>query len=259
VRIGLVLDGADGLAGLAQQAAAAEHAGLALGYLPAGEHAALAAAAAVGASTTVLRLAACERVGTHPLELAEAAAVADNVTNGRLILVLEGGDGDEALLAETTAAVLAALAPRPFRHAGARWTIPANLPENEDHEERVVLRPPAVQTELPVWLAGPGAPETLRRPAIFALETEPDGHFEADALVARLRDARSAWGLDTAILRLPAGLGDGERERAIGRIASHVAPRVVMHALPRGIESHWQSSGPCSSPSRSARCGCATG
>jgi alkanesulfonate monooxygenase SsuD/methylene tetrahydromethanopterin reductase-like flavin-dependent oxidoreductase (luciferase family) len=272
VRLGLVLEpapGADGLASLAAQATAAEDAGLALGYLPAGEQAALLAAAAVAASTTVLRLAAGERVGTHPLELAESAAVADNVSNGRLILVLEGGDGEAGLLEETTAAVLAAIAPRPFRHAGARWSIPANLPENEDHEERIVLRPPVVQAELPVWLAGPDAPavarrfglahvgadgwaETeaalgdaavrLRRPAILALATDQDGRFEAGDLVGRLREQRVAYGLDTAIVRLPANLGDAERARAIDRLATHVAPRVAMHALPRGLESHWNAT-----------------
>lgn len=239
------------LTSLVEQAATAEAAGIALGWLPSHDHAALLAAAAVGARTSSLRLAACVRVGTHPLEIAEGAAVADNVTNGRLILVLEAVEDDPALLRETAAAVLTALAPRPFRHAGARWTIPANLPGNDLPEERIVVRPPVVQTQLPVWLMGPGASglglpfvggaggsADAARPAVL----DVDGAFDADALVERLLAARREWGLDTAVIRLPAALGDAARREAIRTLARHVAPRVVMHELPAGVEAHWRAT-----------------
>jgi hypothetical protein len=270
MRLGLVLEvpaGADELARLVAQALEAEAAGLALGWLPASDDAALLAAAALGARTSVLRLAACVRVGEHPLAIAEAATVADNCSNGRIVLVLEAAS-DADPLGETADAVIAALAPRPFRHEGARWRIPANLAPNEQHEERIVLRPPAVQLELPVWLTGPGAAEAARlrglshvaraghsttdarlrpgaaRPAVFDVGAAADGTFDDDALVAALRAAQRAWGLDTAILRLPAGLAEATRVRAIRALAAHVAPRVVMDQLPPGLEAHWRTTLP---------------
>jgi alkanesulfonate monooxygenase SsuD/methylene tetrahydromethanopterin reductase-like flavin-dependent oxidoreductase (luciferase family) len=279
VRLGLVLEAAAGageLEALVGQALEAEAAGLALGWLPALDDAALLAAAALGARTSTLRLAACVRVGEHPLAIAEAATVADNCSNGRIVLVLEAAtDGDA--LGETADAVVAALAPRPFRHEGARWRIPANLTPNEQHEDRIVLRPPVVQTELPVWLTGPGAAEQARRrglghvasagsapatewaatearlglaatrvprPAVFDVETSAEGGFDDDALVSALRVEQRAWGLDTAILRLPAGLRQAARAQAIHALAAHVAPRVVMHELPAGIEAHWRAALP---------------
>ena len=58
-------------------------------------------AAAVATRTSVIRLAACAPVDGHPLEIAEAAAVADNVSNGRLIVVLQDAQGDEGRLEES--------------------------------------------------------------------------------------------------------------------------------------------------------------
>jgi hypothetical protein len=35
---------------------------------------------------------------------------------------------------------------------------------------------------------------------------------------------------------------DAARDRAIASLASHVAPRVAMHELPRGVEAHWRET-----------------
>lgn len=277
MKLGLVLDG-ESLDRLSDQARATETAGLDVAYLAdrPGADTALIRAAAVAAGTSVIRLAAGARVGIHPLEIAEAAVVADNCSNGRLILVLNEPDGNRTLLAETVEVVMAGLAPRPFRHEGERWTIPGNLPENDQQEERIVVTPLSVQTELPVWLQGPevglvaaswglarvspeGEPPQAgaqawseiedalglaarrsRRPSLHFLDANESGDFDVDALVQTLRAEQRAWGADVALIRLPEDLSDAARAGVAHRLAVHVRPRVTMHELPAGIEDHWK-------------------
>ncbi len=163
MRLGVVLATAPGapcLSALQAQARAAEAAGLDLVWV--GERASsspLAAAAALAAVTRSITIAAAVPVGPHPLRIAEDAAVADNLTGGRLVLVLvddDGAseDGDTTLLGETAEVVLAASAGRPFAHAGPRWRIPAHRPGNAVRETRVTVTPTPAQLELPIWLAG---------------------------------------------------------------------------------------------------------
>ena len=282
MKLGLALapsPATDPLASMAGQAREAESAGIDIGWLDSAEGSvtALISAAATADATTSLRLVACVPVGGHPLEIAEAAAVADNCSNGRIVVVLEDESGEPGLLDETTDVVIAAAAPRPFRHAGPRWAIPANLPENDQHEERIILTPTFVQTDLPVWLSGPGAPTVarerglphvaaagddpdliaaawsateealgavaarLRRVGSFRLDASAVGDFDDDRLVASLLAARRAWGLDTAILRPGAELDDAARGRIVARLATRVRPRVLMHELPAGLEAHWKA------------------
>jgi alkanesulfonate monooxygenase SsuD/methylene tetrahydromethanopterin reductase-like flavin-dependent oxidoreductase (luciferase family) len=269
VRLGVVLDAPEGpepLASLARQAAALEARGIEVAWLEEGARTGppLITAAALAARTSVLRLVACVRAGEHPLAIAEAAAVADNCSNGRLVVAVVSDDA--ALLAETADALLAATAARPFRHAGERWTIPANRPENDGAQERIVVTPACAQLELPLWLLGegaagvargrclpvvadeatPGPPEPaatrLVRPALHALEADADGGFDADALVGRLRRAQQAWGLDLAVVRLPERLTLDARLAAIARLASFVRPRVVQVPLPDGLEAYWAAN-----------------
>jgi alkanesulfonate monooxygenase SsuD/methylene tetrahydromethanopterin reductase-like flavin-dependent oxidoreductase (luciferase family) len=276
VRLGLVLcaaPGSDGFDSLVAQAGAAEAAGLDLAWLESGDGPALVSVAALAARTSVLRLAACVPAGAHPLEIAEGAAVADNCSNGRLVLVVEDVSGDRELLAETVDVLVAALASRPFRHDGARWQVPANLPENELPQERIAVTPSPAQLELPLWLAGPAAADVarerglshvsaearaaadwaqteallaraaarLRRPAALTVDADEDGGFAVDDLVERLRSAQRTWGLDVAALRLPEGVGDAARLRAVHTIAAQVRPRVMLDELPRGLDSLWRA------------------
>jgi alkanesulfonate monooxygenase SsuD/methylene tetrahydromethanopterin reductase-like flavin-dependent oxidoreductase (luciferase family) len=282
VRLGILLEAAPGgevLTSLVTQASAAESCGLDLAWASStpGAETALLAAAAVAARTSTLRLAACMPAGGHPLELGEGAAVVDNISNGRLTLVIADPGHDSDLLAETVEVILAASAPRPFRHAGRRWQIPANLPENDQHEARVVVTPRVVQTELPVWLLGLGAARVarewalscvaaldeapaqaakaweeaaeligravarLRRPALRPIAAGGDGGFDHHAVVEQLRGEEVLWGLDTAVLRLPGDLDDRARVAAIQRIATHVRPRLVLDVLPPGLEIHWDA------------------
>jgi hypothetical protein len=180
------------------------------------------------------------------------------------------------MLSESVDVLMAATSARPFRHHGARWTIPARRAENGVTEQRVRLTPPPAQLELPIWLAGPAAPaparrrclshvsatgdapgritrewaatETqlgpaaarLRRPAVRALDAATDGSFDADELVVGLLSERDHWGLDVAIIRLPSGLTDSDREGAIAGLAALVAPRIQLDALPAELERHWR-------------------
>jgi alkanesulfonate monooxygenase SsuD/methylene tetrahydromethanopterin reductase-like flavin-dependent oxidoreductase (luciferase family) len=254
VRLGVVLEAA-ALGDLVAQAQAAERAGLDLAWL--GGEAPLPAAAALAPATRVLRLIACVPAGQHPLAIAEAAAVADNLTNGRLVLTVAGDDA--GVLGETADALVAALAARPFRHAGERWTIPAMRPENDGATERIVVTPPPVQAEMPIWLAGRAGEEAAParglphvvgtdtrtmptgrvRPTRRTLEAAADGTFDADALVAALRADQAAWGCDVAILAPPPALAPAARRHAIARLATHVRPRVVQVPLPDGLEADW--------------------
>jgi alkanesulfonate monooxygenase SsuD/methylene tetrahydromethanopterin reductase-like flavin-dependent oxidoreductase (luciferase family) len=260
VRFGLALRAREGtppLADLARQAAVAEAAGMALIWIaPSLEvEAPLIAAAAVAVATRSIRIAAVEAAGRHPLALAESAAVADNCSNGRLVLVLAGDDSE--MLGETVDVVRLAFRGRPFSHRGQRWTIPATLAPNPGAEPRIVVTPPPAQLELPVWVTGTGAPAVASargvalvaddgsavtdgvRQALCAIDAEADGSFDVDALVDRLQRDGGTGGPDLAIVELPHTLDTAARERAIGDIASLVRPRVTMDRLPNGLAQHW--------------------
>ena len=163
MKLGVILEG-ETIESLAAQALAAETAGIDIAWLPveADGDTAMIRAAAVATRTSVIRLAACAPADGHPLEIAEAAAVADNVSNGRLIVVLQDAQGDEACWRRPRRSCSPRSRRGPFRHDGPRWKIPGNLPENEQQEERIIVTPQAVQPELPVWLAGRAAPVVAR-------------------------------------------------------------------------------------------------
>ncbi len=287
MRLGLVLEASAGepvLASLARQASACERAGIDLAWLGptpngfAGATETFATVASLAPVTSVLRLVACVRAGSHPLRIAEEAVVADNCANGRLVLVLSDPQGGTELLGESADVLLAATAPRPFSHHGARWKIPAGRPENEIVERRLRVMPAPAQIELPIWLVGPAAAPVarargvshvctseqpagaaaadwaateahlglaaarLRRPAIRVLDVDHDGGLDSDAFVAALRDEREQWGLDVAVIRLPGSLGDRARVHTIDDIGRLVRPRVQLDALPAGLEAHWQQT-----------------
>ncbi|HEY4279618.1 MAG TPA: LLM class flavin-dependent oxidoreductase [Conexibacter sp.] len=282
MKLGLVLSSASAqapLESLSRQAQALEERGLDLAMIEQGgaDGPPLLTAAALSARTSTLRIVVAVDAGPHPLEIAELATVVDNECNGRLVLCVNDGRGDAGLLDETAQVLSAALAPRPFRHDGERWTIPANLPENDGQEQLIVVTPPTAQLELPLWLGGTGAAQVarahglahvtsgavldvdaadrwaaveaavgsarvarLRRPGVFLLDADASGAFDADALVARLLAARAAWGLDVALLRPAPGLDDDALVEVVRRLATWVRPRVIQHTLPAGLVEHWR-------------------
>jgi alkanesulfonate monooxygenase SsuD/methylene tetrahydromethanopterin reductase-like flavin-dependent oxidoreductase (luciferase family) len=233
------------------------------------------AASFLAPRTSVLRLAARVVAGQHPLHTAEQVAVADNISNGRLTLVLSSGGPDPEPLAETVRVVVAANAPRPFAHSGSRWKIPGLIADN-DAEPTISVTPQPAQLELPVWLAGAVAPPIardfglshvtesadspevaraawhhaehalrdvvarMRRPAIRDLVCASNGDFDDESLVERLAAESSRWGLDVALLRLPSDLDAAARSRAIARLATLVRPRLQMDRIPGILEAHWR-------------------
>jgi hypothetical protein len=164
--------------------------------------------------------------------------------------------------AEALDLVRTALTPRPFRFEGRRWRVPANLPENEFGQERMVrLTPAPAQPVLPVWGAGAARDVVLERALghLADAEDEPaalgQAHAHAaqrlgpaaigaprarrespadgtEALVARLLDGRAAFGQDWAVV---AG-GPGEAE-LLGR---HVRPRVQLEHLHPSLVALWE-------------------
>jgi alkanesulfonate monooxygenase SsuD/methylene tetrahydromethanopterin reductase-like flavin-dependent oxidoreductase (luciferase family) len=262
-------------------AAEAEDAGLDLILLEPGAAAmpaaaqALTSAAFVSARTSTLRVAVCAPIGPHPVLIAEQAAVADNASGGRLALVLSHDGSDVAELIEAAEVVLAALAPRPFCHRGARWSVPGAVESNRG-ERLISVMPNPAQLELPVWLLGETAPQAgrelglshvarsadsaelaadawsetetalgriaahLRRPAIRELDCSAAGDFDHEALTLALVRERERWGVDVALLRLPRELDQGARRRAIRRLASFVRPHLQMDRVPAHVADYWR-------------------
>lgn len=269
MRLGIVLDGHvvdDGGRRLARAAGQVEAAGLDLVWLRQDDVLVdpLAAVAWAAAATTGLRLGAEVALGDrHPVTVAEAAAVADLTTSGRLVLGLRAAPGAEGDLAEAVELVVRSHRPRPFRHEGPRWPTPAGLEANTFTRDTTVrVTPATAQPELPTWIVG--APEVATRlglPAVLPVGAGPvahddlrtlsrsrpgrvavpvvDGRLDHDELVARLEAGRSDAGLDTALLELPVGPDDAtwpDHVRALGRL---VRPRVQQASLPPALVAWW--------------------
>ncbi|HVW33214.1 MAG TPA: LLM class flavin-dependent oxidoreductase [Acidimicrobiia bacterium] len=276
MRFGLVLNpaGVPSWPGLTDDARAAEEAGFDLVWV--GESGESGSAAAVCAglapATTALRLVAHLAVGTHPVGLAEEAAVADLVSGGRLVVAL-GGIGPDDAVEESAAVLGAALAARPFRHAGPRWPVAA-----DPAQPPLRVTPAPVQLDLPIWLYGLSrVPAAVRlgvpfvcgpddsddaaaaawapvgfgagtgsargsRPLLRRLDTDLDGSFDRAGLVAGLRRAQQRWDADTCILQLAEGLAATARRRAIADVGRRVRPRLQLAELPAGLEDHWEGT-----------------
>ena len=76
----------------------------------------------------------------HPITLAEEVSTLDNSCGGRVVVLADvsGLDADAAV--EDVMLLRWALSSTPVRHAGARWTVPAGLPEHLTDERRRPLR-----------------------------------------------------------------------------------------------------------------------
>jgi len=211
----------------------------------------LIAAAALSARVPDVLLAVELGLGVrHPFEVAEEAAVVDLASGGRLILVARPASEDYA---EALDLVRAALTPRPFRFEGRRWKVPANLAENEHGiEARVRMMPPPAQVRLELWGSGAGRDAALERglghladpdadPAELAAAHEAAGPAalgaprarretlgDPDALVARLRAGREAFGQDWAVVT-----GDAHV------LGTRVRPRVQLHRYNPKLEELW--------------------
>lgn len=276
MRLGLVLDGSivdRGGVSLRAAAATAEDLGFDLLWLQQDRRMPdpFLAATMVGASTTELRVGVEVALGdAHPVVVAEQAAVCDLALGGRLVLGLRAGEGVGGDFAEAVGLVVRSHRPRPFRGGGPRWPTPAHLPANAFMRDRTVRVTPApAQLELPTWVRdAPGvaarfglsplvagladglatwapiddalgdAAVIRSRPALIDLA--PDGgRLDHRAAIEAMVGAREAWGLDTAIVRLPADLATADRDRLWGDLARLVRPRVQQEQIPEGLVSWW--------------------
>jgi Luciferase-like monooxygenase len=282
VRLGLELSlpVANGLlAGLVAEATSAEDAGFDLVWIDAAAagqpaHTSFAMAAALAPHLRALSVGVVVHLGVdHPIYSVEEAAVTDQLLGGRLVTCLHAAPGAEYRFAEAVEVFMAGLSPRPFRHEGAVWRVPANLPENVfNTEQRLRVTPTTAQIEPVVWVTGGPAAQAvaaghglayvaesgddgaeawpaiaaalgaralrLRRPARWPVVLA-DGELDVHRLVGELTAAERGWGLDTAILRLPAQLDEAGRRRVVRRIAHDVRPRVQLEQLPPGLSEYW--------------------
>lgn len=226
----------------------------------------LVAASALASRVPDVLVAAAVEVGdSHPFRVAEEAAVVDVASGGRLILVARPAEGAEDSYGEALELMLTAFAARPFRFEGARWTVPANLPENVHNVERQVrLMPAPIQPRLPVWGEGAGRSEALRcglgylapadenpvelardyeraaaalgPAALGAPRARRHGFSGRRELVEELRAGRAAFGQDWATI-------SAGPEEAI-TVGSQVRPRLQLDRLPDGLEDFWDRALP---------------
>jgi hypothetical protein len=223
----------------------------------------LVVAAAVAPAAFGILVAAEVPIGDrHPIELAEEAAVTDLAAAGRLVLVVTPAAGCEDAFGEALDLLRTALAARPFRFEGRRWTVPARLPQNTHNVDDLVRVTPApLQPRLQVWTSGGDGPDPRRGlghlacadadPAALgarwaaaeealgpALVGTPRArrhrYGDPGALVEQLRAGRRAFGQDWAVVRAPA--------RAAVEIGRRVRPRVQLDRLPEGLEAHWAAA-----------------
>ena len=217
----------------------------------------IAAAALAGRVADLLLAVEVELGDRHPFELAEEAAVVDLASAGRLILVARPAPDAPDDYAEALDLLRTALTARPFRFEGARWRVPANLPENEfglEHEVR--LMPAPAQVRLEVWGAGGGREAALERDLGYLADADADpvelggAHQRAaaalgpaaigaprarretlsdpDRLVRRLLDGRTAFGQDWAVV------GGGPDQASVGHAGAPTGAAASSESGPRG-------------------------
>jgi len=129
---------------------------------------AFVAAANLAAKTESIKIGVSAVTGlTHPLYIAEDAAVLDNLSGGRAIISPVNAVSHERAayglsemeynerFRESIEVLLTAWRPKPFRFDGKFWKIPADLPEHATSPSGVVMfQPQPAQFELPMWIGG---------------------------------------------------------------------------------------------------------
>ncbi len=199
-------------------------------------------AGALAVATTDARIVVDVELGdVLPVTLAEELTVLDGISAGRIVARVRTGALDLEAAREDLALVRTALSGRPIRHHGERWTIPAGL--NDGAPDAIMVTPPAVQAEIPIWLDGDaavalaaetGLPRIARDPAetLASSGMQPavarlSGDLDADrALVLAWRDA----GATHLLVGLPDPLG---AEVLRDYVARHLIPEVAMVDFPR--------------------------
>jgi len=222
----------------------------------------LVVAAALAARVSDIRIAAEVSLDRHPIEVAEEAAVVDVASGGRLILTVRPAPASQDGFAEALDVMRHSFAPKPFRYRGDHWTVPAGLPENNQHAERMIRVTPApAQPQLPIWTAGATQGAALARTLGYLADASASGEqlgraweaaatpasigaprarrdvwTDAPSLVTRLRAARISFGQDWSVIFAPT--------EAVADLGSIVRPRVQLDELPPGLEEYWDERRP---------------
>jgi alkanesulfonate monooxygenase SsuD/methylene tetrahydromethanopterin reductase-like flavin-dependent oxidoreductase (luciferase family) len=175
-----------------------------------------------------------------PITLAEELTVLDAISGGRIVAFVTTGDLDADAAEEDVLLLRAALSGRPVRHRGARWTVPAGL--HADAPESLIVTPPPVQLELPVWLSGPLAAELGERTGLPVVAEVPEAlaQFGVQPGVATLTGVLDddlhlvrAWMLAGAT-HLLVRLSEDANPRILREyVARHLIPEVGMVDYPR--------------------------
>lgn len=224
----------------ASEAAAAEQHGAFGVLIDPGPVTAAIAAAAAATRTNVTRLLVRTVLGVdHPVTLAEDLAVLDNICAGRVVALVDTGELGLEAAREDLALLLAALTPRPVRHQGIRWQVPAGL-EGHEAPEAVEVTPKPVQVEIPVWLTGAVAGDlgAVMGDPVLAEDPEAcDRHRAVQPGIARLSGDRetdrqlvSRW-RDAGATHLV--LEAADPIAALPEIARYLIPEVAMPQFPR--------------------------
>lgn len=186
----------------------------------------LVTVAAVAARIPDLLLAAEVELGkAHPVELAEEAAVVDQLTRGRSMLVLRGEGLVDAALDQLQSAAVGVMPP-PFGTSLAIWLAEAS-PQRAASRGMGHLAPPNTADEALAagWAQASAAGRFVPR-ARRELASDPE------SLLRRLREGRAAFGQDWAVVS-----GSATEAAAAARYAR---PRVRLVSLPPGLEEHWE-------------------
>lgn len=116
------------------------------------------AAAAAVVATDLVRIVVPIRLGAdHPVTLAEDVAVLDNLSGGRIVVLVDTGSLSAEEASEDLALFRASLGSRPVQHRGVRWQVPANL-EGHEAPDSIQVTPKPVQISIPLWLSSSVAP-----------------------------------------------------------------------------------------------------
>ena len=200
------------------------------------------AAAEAATTTRTSRLIVRMVLGIdHPVTLAEDLAVLDNISNGRVVALLDTSTLEVGAAREDLTVLVAGLTPRPVQHAGERWRVPARL-EGHDAPDRIEVTPKPVQVEIPVWLIGAAATQLSRDtgyPVVADRPEEVDASRSVQPGLVWLsgdrdvdRELVTAW-RDAGATHLLVGADD--MDATLLEIARYLIPEVAMPDFPRII------------------------
>ena len=236
MRLGLVIASGDEAAG-----AEAEGHGL-FGVLVSGTAGSECIAGAYAAAVTEFaRIIVRVHIGSeHPITLAEEVSILDNACGGRVVVMADVSELDAGAAIEDVMLLRWALSSTPIRHAGARWTVPAGLPEHKATAS-VIVTPPPVQVQVPVWVIGGPSASVSEALGVPVVRTEPGSPGVSGALIPGLvaltgnleadRTRVQAWA-DAGVSHL---LLDRSAGGSLDDVSRYLQPEVGMVRFPRVI------------------------